>query len=127
MPMNITLSVTDRCNSRCKTCNVWKVYRKNPKKAKEELTLEEYERIFRNFKNLFWVTITGGEPFLRNDLRYIIVSLYDATKPKFLTIATNALLTKKIVDDVRYIVKKCPNMKIFVNLSLFSPLRISNP
>lgn len=118
MPMCITLSVTNKCNSKCKICNIWKAYKKNPKKAKEELTLEEYKKIFANFKEFFWVTIDGGEPFLRKDLKDIVFSLYGATKPKFLTIATNAILTKKIVGDVRYIVKKCPKMKIFVNLSL---------
>ena len=118
LPMAVTLSVTDRCNSRCKTCNVWKAYIKNPGAAKEELTLEEYKRTFSSFRNLLWVTITGGEPFMRPDLKDIVVSLYGAAKPRFLTIATNGTLTKKILRDVSYIAKRCPDMKIFVNISL---------
>lgn len=118
LPMNITLSVTDRCNSRCKTCNIWKYYRKNPGRIKDELTLDEYESIFSRLGNLFWVTITGGEPFMRADLKDIISSLYNKNRPVFLTIATNGLMTEKIIKDVRYISGKCPNMKIFINFSI---------
>lgn len=118
MPIVLTLSVTDMCNSRCKTCNIWKVYKANPKKVSKELTLDEYKEIFKNFKKLFWVTITGGEPFLRKDLKEIIISLYNTAKPDFLTIATNGTMGEKIVKDIRHILKKCPETTIFINLSL---------
>jgi len=118
MPIILTLSVTDMCNSKCKTCNIWKIYKKNPKKSSKEFTLEEYEKLFKNFKKLFWVTLTGGEPFLRKDLKEIIISLYNTTKPNFLTIATNGSMEEKIEKDIRYILKKCPETDIFINLSL---------
>ncbi len=48
MPFNLTYSVTNRCQSRCKTCRIWELYRKDPAKAQEELDLQEIERIFRS-------------------------------------------------------------------------------
>jgi len=112
MPIVLTLSITDECNSRCKTCNIWKI------KTTNELTLIEYEKIFENLGSLFWVTITGGEPFLRKDIKDIVVSLYKKTKLTYLTIPTNAILTEKIVRDTEFIIKKCPDLKLVINLSL---------
>ena len=41
MPINLTFSVTNVCHSRCKTCSIWELYRENPQKRRQELTLEE--------------------------------------------------------------------------------------
>ena len=38
LPFNLVVSVTYRCNSRCKTCNVWK-------RSADELTTEEWEKL----------------------------------------------------------------------------------
>ena len=52
-PLNLTFSVTYRCNSTCKTCNVWK-------KRVEDLTLPEYVKIFKDFgPSLYWATFSG--------------------------------------------------------------------
>jgi radical SAM protein with 4Fe4S-binding SPASM domain len=112
MPIILTLSITDKCDSRCKTCNIWKI------KSENELTLIEYKKMFESLNSLFWVTITGGEPFLRNDLKNIVVSLYEQTNPRYLTIPTNAILTEKIVKDIEFIIKRCPNLELILNLSL---------
>jgi len=116
LPMVLTLSVNDWCNSRCKTCNIWK--NKPKMKIAEQLKLEEYEKIFKNFSSVFWVTITGGEPFLRDDIVEIIRIVYEKTKPRFITIATNAILTKKIVDNTKKILEICPKIKLFINISI---------
>src|SRR5258708_29957583 len=39
LPMNLTISVSYRCNSRCKTCNVWQ-------RPNDDFTLEEYDKTF---------------------------------------------------------------------------------
>jgi MoaA/NifB/PqqE/SkfB family radical SAM enzyme len=112
LPFNITISVTDYCNSRCKTCNIWKVRPVN------ELTCEEYKKIFKNFGRIFWLTITGGEPFIRRDLFDIIKTINSETKPNYITIATNGMLTKKIINDVKKILRFCPNITLIINLSI---------
>jgi MoaA/NifB/PqqE/SkfB family radical SAM enzyme len=115
LPVFLTLSVNDWCNSRCKTCNIW---RNNPEeKTKEELILEEYKKILENYGKVYWITITGGEPFLRKDLVKIAQTAYEKTNLKFLTIATNATMTKKIISDVKQILKSCKNLNLIINIS----------
>ena len=112
MPMNYTISALYTCNSRCKTCNIWK------KKA-ENLTIDEYKVIFKKLgKSPYWITISGGEPFLRKDLVELCRVIYKYSKPKIINIPTNGILTSKIVEDVRAIVKDCHNTQIIINLSI---------
>jgi MoaA/NifB/PqqE/SkfB family radical SAM enzyme len=116
LPKILAFNVNDWCNSHCKTCNIWA---NDPKvKIAEQLKPEEYKKIIANFDSVYWVTITGGEPFLREDLPEIIKIVYEKSKPQFMTIATNAILTKKIITNVKRILKLCPNLKLFVNLSI---------
>jgi len=116
LPMFLTLSVNDWCNSKCKTCNIWK--NDSEEKIKEQLTPQEYEKIFKNFSRIYWITITGGEPFLREDLVQIIQIIYKKTKPEFITIGTNGILTERIVSQTREILNKCKNLKLIINISL---------
>ena len=41
LPVNITVSVSYRCNSRCKTCNVWLL-------PNDDLTLPEWDRVYES-------------------------------------------------------------------------------
>lgn len=116
LPVILTLSVNDWCNARCKTCNIWKNDPK--KKIKEQLTLEEYERIFSNYGRTYWITITGGEPSLRNDLADIVKVVYYNTRPKLMTITTNGMKTETIVESVKEILGYCSKLKLIVNLSI---------
>ena len=71
-PFVITYSVTNSCNSRCKTCNLWKIYSDNPNLKNDELKLDEIEKIFRSFGKIYFFNLSGGEPYLRKDLHEII-------------------------------------------------------
>jgi len=111
LPVNLTVSVTYQCNSRCKTCNVWKI------KSKDELKVEEYQKIFDSLKTVpVWFTMSGGEPFLRKDLPEIC-GVADSCKPAVINIPTNGLLPKRIEESVREILD-ITNSKLVLNLSL---------
>lgn len=112
LPMNLTLSVSYACNSRCRTCNIYK------KKA-VNLSVDEWNRIFENYgRNLFWATISGGEPFLREDLADIVCALYDSCGPSVITIPTNGLLSDRIPDVVERIAKYCRHSQVVINISI---------
>lgn len=114
MPINVTVGITYRCNSRCKTCFIWAKGEKT-----KELSLEEYDKVFENFgRNLLYLTITGGEPFLRQDIVGIVKSAYDHCQPLMITIPTNSLAGFKIVRQVREIVDYCQKSQIIINLSV---------
>lgn len=90
-PITLTYSVTNRCQSRCKTCNIWKVYRDNPTLKAKELTLDEIERIFKSMDHVYFFNISGGEPFLRKDLPEIVDLACKYLKPKVIHTPTNGL------------------------------------
>lgn len=111
-PLALTVNVTNRCNSKCKLC---KIYRKNTL----ELNLGEFEKIFSNFKgDIFWLTITGGEPFLREDLVEICKSAYRNFHPMMINIPTNGIFYEIIAQSVERILNECPKTHITINLSL---------
>ena len=112
MPMNFTVSVTNRCMSRCKTCNVYE-------NLVDDLKLEEYEKIFRNVgKGPYWFTFSGGEQFQRKDFVDIVKSAYKHCRPKIINIPCNGILANIIPGKVRDIVNSCPESRIILNLSL---------
>lgn len=112
VPLNLTLSLTFRCNSRCKTCNIHR-------RTAGELSLEEWRNIFRRYgKRLFWATISGGEPFLREDLADILLSLCDCCRPAVITLPTNGLLTDRAVGVAAYCAPRAPSTRFVINLSI---------
>jgi len=112
LPVNYTVSVTYRCNSRCKTCNIYKI-------KSEELSVDEYDKIFRSIgKSAYWVTISGGEPFLRRDLEEVIGVIYKRSKPSIINIPTNGLLFREIPKRVKAIAESCPKSNIVINVSI---------
>ncbi|MCB5228581.1 MAG: radical SAM protein [Candidatus Cloacimonetes bacterium] len=112
LPINYTVSLLYTCNSRCATCNVWK------KKARN-LTPDEYRKIFKSVGRApYWITFSGGEPFLREDLDEVVTSIYQISRPRIINIPTNGILTKTIVEKTAAIAKACPKAQIIINVSI---------
>lgn len=112
LPLNLTLSPTYRCNSRCATCNVWR-------REAEELTVDEWERVLRSLGRApYWITVSGGEPLLREDAIEIIRRACLHCRPAVLNIPTNGLLPERIARSVGEIATACASTRVVVNLSL---------
>jgi MoaA/NifB/PqqE/SkfB family radical SAM enzyme len=112
LPFSLVISVCYRCNSRCSTCNVWK-------KDARELTLDEWTAVFEKLGHSpYYMTFSGGEPFLRDDLVEIVAAAYRLCRPAVITIPTNGLLTTRIPERVEAIVRAAPGAQIGINLSL---------
>ena len=95
-PSLCTFVATYRCNSRCQMCDIWK-----KQNCKDEMSLSEIKNIFNHKLNCLDVMkITGGEPFLRQDLNLIVQHLFEVVKPRYIQITTNGILTDKIVSLV---------------------------
>ena len=58
--LNGTVIVTYRCNARCTMCSRFQA----PSRPEEEISPE----ILRKLPRMYFTNITGGEPFLREDL-----------------------------------------------------------
>ncbi len=113
-PRLVTYDLTYKCNCKCKVCDVWKM----PYRVDEELNIEDIEKIFKDrlFNNLDMLRITGGEPFLRSDIKDVVKKIFDSIKVKILHITTNGSLTEEILDFVRFIVKHCINLNLQVSI-----------
>jgi Fe-coproporphyrin III synthase len=79
--------VTYRCNARCNMCDVWHY----PTKANEEIGLD----VLAKLPDLYYLNITGGEPFIRQDLPEIVRLM--RKKAKRIVISTNGYFTDRIV------------------------------
>lgn len=111
-PLSLAMSVTSRCMAGCRTCNVKST-------EYDELSVPEYEKIFRRLRDKpLWVTVTGGEPFLREDLPDIIHSLYARARPTHITIPTNGWLEDIVPKTVRQIARKAPDTRFIVHVSI---------
>jgi len=96
-PVTLTFSVTNLCQSKCKTCQIWQRYRQRPAEVKNELTLEEIERIFASFrKRVYFLNISGGEPTVRKDLPEIIRAALLTLRPHIVHIPTNGITPNRI-------------------------------
>lgn len=111
-PFSIVVSVSYRCNSKCRTCDVWR-------KPNDDLSVEEWERVFESLgRSPFYMTFTGGEPFLRKDLDELVIRAYNHCQPEVITIPTNGMLTERTLGMVERICRECPKSSIGINLSL---------
>ena len=86
--LNGTVIVTYRCNARCSMCNRYKA----PSKPEEEISIETIKKL----PKMYFTNITGGEPFIRTDLKDIVRELYK--KSDRIVISTNGFFTDRIVD-----------------------------
>ena len=122
VPMNLTFSVTNVCQSRCKTCSIWKLYRDQPQRRADELTLEEIEKIFRSMGHIYVFNISGGEPFLRSDITEIIRAACDHLSPGVVHIPTNAIARERVIGKTREILdclkKNCRETQLTIKPSL---------
>lgn len=112
MPMHLALSVTHRCQANCRTCNV-------TSDKRSDMDTDAWRRIFDSLgRGPAWFTITGGEPFLRDDIRDILLNMSNRCQPNFVTVATNGVLTDRIASSMRRVARDNPDTTYFLNISL---------
>ena len=63
-PTDASIILTYRCPMRCVMCNIWK----NPTDKKLEIKASD----LRSLPRLKFINLTGGEPFIREDLDEIV-------------------------------------------------------
>ena len=85
--LNGTVIVTYRCNARCTMCSRYKA----PSLPEEEISVETIKKL----PKMYFTNITGGEPFIRQDLADIVRELYK--KSDRIVISTNGFFTDRII------------------------------
>ncbi|MGD8252412.1 MAG: radical SAM protein [Desulfobacterales bacterium] len=101
----VSLEITHRCIARCRMCNIWRIPRESP-----QLSVEAWLALLSEdvFSDLVEVDITGGEPFLREDLTELLTGIC-RLKPRLLSslntiaVTTNGFLTRRVLAETRQI------------------------
>lgn len=95
-PIDVVLATTYRCNARCIMCNIWK----NP--SENDLLPDEYRFLPPSTR---FVNISGGEPFLRNDIPEIVKVVKERAPSSKIIISTNGFLPDRIEESMRETLK----------------------
>ena len=113
-PSYLIFFPTAACNARCKHCFYWEEIASA--KTRSELTLNEIEKIADSL-NLIYLSIGGGEPFIRKDLPQIVQGFYERSRILYCNIVTNGFYTERTVAAVKTIREQCPRLKIKIQIS----------
>ncbi len=106
LPIDCVLAVTYRCNSRCTMCDIWKL------KDTAELELEYFKKLPPSLRD---INVSGGEPFLRQDIVELVRILHKTCPKARIVISTNGYLTDLIKEKMREILKYAPNVGVGVS------------
>ena len=86
-PTDASIILTYRCPMKCKMCNIWF----NPTKKEEEIKASD----LRTLPRLKFINLTGGEPFVRDDLAEIVEECYKHTDR--IVISTSGWFEEKVI------------------------------
>lgn len=95
VPLNVMISVTNRCPSRCSYCNI-------PNRRQRELGTDEIIALLDQLKALGTqrIALWGGEPLVRSDIGHLI----DYAKNRcgfFVSLDTNGYLVRERIEQIR--------------------------
>lgn len=108
---DVVLAVTYTCNSRCRFCNIWK--------SKESYSLKprDYKKSLPQTSKS--INLSGGEPFLREDLVDVVRAVSQRCPRAKLIISTNGFLPSLIKKRVQAILKFKRDIGVAVSIDGF--------
>jgi MoaA/NifB/PqqE/SkfB family radical SAM enzyme len=109
-------TVSNSCNGRCTTCNIWKM------DPRPDPTIDQITGFFEanreSLRNLKFIQLTGGEPFLRDDLPEIASAVHEAAPKCMIWLPTNGLLPENIRQTTMELLSQTDKPLIGVTISL---------
>jgi MoaA/NifB/PqqE/SkfB family radical SAM enzyme len=96
-PVHLIQYVTSRCNLRCNHC-----FYKETLNAKDpgEMKISEMVDAAKKLSPFLWYSITGGEVFIRNDFKELVLEIQKKLRPKFFSLPTNGWYTDRTFQSV---------------------------
>jgi MoaA/NifB/PqqE/SkfB family radical SAM enzyme len=113
-PESIVFFVTNHCQMKCVFC----FYKNRLNNGNCLIRIKEIESIAKSIPRLSRITLTGGEPFLRNDLAQIAYAFYRFSRARSISIDTNGYLTQEILAIVKRILCKEHSRYLKVQVSI---------
>ena len=93
-PRFAIVAVLDRCDAKCVMCNIWKEHQR------DETSLSYFNTLPESLRS---VNVTGGEPFMRQDLAEVIRIIDKRCHHPRILISSNGFNTKKILNKTEEI------------------------
>lgn len=113
-PRSADLAITTRCNLRCRYCSHFA----GPGDVSEDLPAEEWIRFFEELNRaaVIHVTLQGGEPFCRDDLREVIEGIVK-NRMRFDILSNGTLITD---DMAAYLAStgRCDGVQVSIDGSI---------
>lgn len=107
LPVDCVLALTYRCNSRCIMCDIWKM------KDYPEFAPGELLKLPASLRD---INLSGGEPFLREDLSEIVRLVKTAAPRARIVISSNGFANELILRQMRAILKIKPDIGVAISI-----------
>jgi len=116
-PLHLTFFVTRRCNARCDFC----FSRGRTAPQGPELSTAEIARLAPTVGPLLWLSYSGGEPTLRDDLAEITGIFARHCRPAIVLLSTNGIDPQRTAAAAAGMLAAAPRSTVVVKLSLDGP------
>ncbi len=109
----VILFVTSKCNSKCRTCFYW-----SSLNQQGDLSFDEMRRLSESMPPFQDLWVSGGEPFMREELAEIIHTFHLNNQVRSVRIPTNGLLRSAVLETTERILKESPGLDLEIDFSL---------
>lgn len=115
----LNLNITNSCNLKCQTCNIWE-------KENNEININKLEYFLKKNNHFSWIDITGGEIFLHKNITEIfsLITKY-CKRLNVIHFPTNGYNTQQIIEETQKL-KKIFKKKLIISVSLDGTEKIHN-
>lgn len=110
---SLFLFVTSRCNSLCRTCFYF-----DKLNSKDDLSFDQIRKISETAPPFEKLWLSGGEPFLRDELPEIVALFARNNRVANVNLPTNGLLRERIFRSIDRMLAAAPGVSIDLNFSL---------
>ena len=107
LPIDAVVAVTYTCDSRCNMCNIWKL------PPGDQMSIAACSCLPATLND---VNVTGGEPFLRDDIVDLVRAIYENAEKPRIVISTNGYQNRRIACAAPELMKIGKSVGIAVSL-----------
>ena len=107
------LFITSKCNSNCRTC-----FNHDNLNRNDDMSFDQIRTLSETAGYIDKLWLSGGEPFLREELVDIIELFVRNNGIKSINLPTNGLLKDRVVEWTGELLERCPKLAVYLNFSL---------
>ncbi len=109
--------ITSRCNALCDFC-LYKDFLNDKASKDRELTIDEINSMTKKYGALHFLSLSGGEPFIRRDIIEICESFILNCNTKVIDIPSNCFYSERIVESMSTLCRRYPDRLFQLQLSI---------